>query len=84
MAVSKKSTKPVAVKVIKASRKANVLHDKLVKLFSRPNGATINDLVDAGFKYSARQALRIAERRGLKTSAKKPDGENTRYYAKKA
>ena len=78
------SKKPV-VKVIKASRKTNVLHEKLIKLFSRPNGATINEIFDAGFKYSARQALRIAETRGLKTSAKKPDGEPlTRYYAKRS
>ena len=79
MAVAKKSTKPV----VKA-RKSNALHETIVKLFSRPNGATINDLNEAGFKYSARQALRIAEHRGLKTSAKKPDGELTRYYARKA
>jgi hypothetical protein len=83
MSVAKKSTKKPVVKVIKA-RKANPLHEKLVKLFVRPNGATINDLNEAGFKYSARQALKIAEHRGLKTSAKKPDGELTRYDAKKA
>jgi hypothetical protein len=83
MSVAKKSKKLVVVKVIKA-RKRNPLHEQIVKLFSRPNGATINDLNDAGFKYSARQALKIAEHRGLKTSSKKPDGELTRYYAKKA
>jgi hypothetical protein len=76
MAVSKKSAK--------VAKKSNQLHERIVKLFSRPNGATINDLDEAGFKYSARQALKIAEHRGLKTSAKKPDGELTRYYAKKA
>jgi hypothetical protein len=86
MSIARKSKKPVVVKVLKSrkSNATNALHEKLVKLFSRPDGATINDLNEAGFKYSARQALRIAERRGLKTSAKKPDGELTRYYAKKA
>ncbi|HWX34218.1 MAG TPA: hypothetical protein VNZ53_43190 [Steroidobacteraceae bacterium] len=83
MSVAKKSTKKPVVKVIKA-RKANPLHEKLVKLFVRPNGATITDISEAGFKYSAVQALKIAKTRGLKTSTKKPDGELTRYYAKKA
>jgi predicted nucleotidyltransferase component of viral defense system len=78
MAIAKKSAKNPVVKVNDA------LHEKIVKLFTRPNGATINDLNEAGFKYSARQALKIAEHRGLKTSVKKPDGELTRYYAKKA
>jgi len=60
MSVAKKSEKPVVVKVLKSrkSNASNALHEKLVKLFSRPNGATINDLNDAGFKYSARQALK--------------------------
>jgi hypothetical protein len=86
MSVAKKSKKPVVANVLKSrkSNASNALHEKLVKLFSRPNGATINDLNAAGFKYSARQALKIAEHRGLKTSAKKPDGELTRNYAKKA
>jgi hypothetical protein len=57
MSVAKKSKKPVVVKVLKSrkSNASNALHEKLVKLFSRPNGATINDLNEAGFKYSARQ-----------------------------
>ena len=80
MAVSKKSTKKPNAK---PARKTNALHEKILKLFARPNGATINDLNEAGFKYSAMQALRIAETRGLKTSAKKPNGELTRYYAKR-
>ena len=79
MAVSKKSTKkPVA-------KKSSALHEKILKLFARPNGATINDLNEAGFKYSARQALRIAETRSLKTNVVKKNGELVaRYIAKKA
>jgi hypothetical protein len=82
--VAKKSTKkPVVVKVIK-TRKPNALHDKLIKLFSRPNGATITDVGNAGFKYSAIAALKIAERRGYKVNVKKQPGELTCYFAKKA
>jgi hypothetical protein len=62
------------VKVIKA-RKSSALHERIVKLFARPNGATINDLNEAGFKYSAVQALKLAERRGYKTSVVKKSGE---------
>jgi hypothetical protein len=51
--------------------KERALNEKLVKLFSRPNGATLADLTTAGFKYPAVQALKIAERRGLKTSIEK-------------
>jgi hypothetical protein len=81
---SKKSTKPVAVKVIKRTRKTNALHEKLIKLFTRPNGATLTDTVEAGFKYPAVAALRIAERRGYKTNVVKKAGELTRYTARKA
>jgi hypothetical protein len=84
MAVSKKSTTKPVVKVIKASRKSNALHDRIVKLFQKPNGCTIQDLNSAGFKYSARQALRIAETRGLRTNViKGKNGELTRYCAKR-
>jgi hypothetical protein len=81
---SKKSTKPAAVKVIKRTRKTNALHEKLIKLFARPNGATLTDTVEAGFKYPAVAALRIAERRGYKTNVIKKEGELTRYTARKA
>jgi hypothetical protein len=36
------------------------------------------------FEYPAIMALRIAERRGYKTSAVKKPGELTRYVAKRA
>jgi hypothetical protein len=51
---------------------------------SRKDGATIIDITGAGFKYAAMQALRIAERRGYKTSTKKVPGELTKYIARRA
>jgi len=84
MSVAKKSTKkPVVIKVLK-SRKPNPLHEKLIKLISKPNGATLVDIVDAGWKYSAMAALRIVERHGYKTSVSKKTGELTVYKAKRA
>ena len=82
---SKKSNqkKPVVVKVLKA-RKSNALHEKLIKLFVRPEGATMHDTWNAGYAYPAATALKIAERRGLKTSVVKKKGELTRYIAKRA
>jgi len=85
--MSKKSTskKPVTKKIAsKATKKPNALHEKLIKLFVRPNGATITDIAAAKFKYPAIQALRIAERRGYKTSVSKKPGKLTRYIAKRA
>jgi hypothetical protein len=46
--------------------------------------ATITDTVEAGFKYPAINALRIAERRGYKTNVIKKDGELTRYTARRS
>jgi hypothetical protein len=57
---SKKSAakKSVAKKVsTKATKKPNLLHEKLVKLFCRPNGATLTDTKEAGFEYPAMAAL---------------------------
>lgn len=68
-----------------ATRKPNALHDKLIKLFSRPNGATMHDTWEAGFYFPAMAALKIAERRGMKVTVvprKKGSGELTRYIAK--
>ena len=69
-----KSAKTVVVKK-KATKKPNALHDKLVKLFSRPNGATVHDTMEAGFKYPAMVTLRIVERKGYKVSVKKVPGD---------
>ena len=86
MSVAKKSAKKPVVVVLKKSRKpnaSNALHEKLIKLVTRPNGATLTDIGAAGFKYPAIQALRIAERRGYKTSVSKKPGELTVYKAVK-
>ena len=72
------------MKVVKRSRKPNALHEKLIKLFTRPNGATMHDTYNAGFEYPAMAALKIAERRGFKTNVIKKSGELTRYIARKA
>jgi hypothetical protein len=72
--------------VKKAGVKApNPLHEKLIALMARKDGATIADFqtVD-GFNIPSMAALRIAERAGFKTSAVKKPGERTRYYAKTA
>jgi hypothetical protein len=88
--MSKKSTKAVAKKSVakkvstKATKKPNPLHEKLIKLFTRPNGATVHDTMEAGFNYPAMAALRIAERRGYKTSVVKKPGELSQYIAKRA
>ena len=88
--MSKKSTKAVAKKSVakkastKATKKPNALHEKLIKLFTRPDDATMHDTFNAGFAYPAMAALKIAERRGLKTSVIKKKGELTRYIAKRA
>ena len=66
------------------AKKPNALHDTLVKLMSRPNGATIHDTWNAGFGYAAMAAVKIVERRGYKVSKKKEQGELTRYIAKRA
>jgi hypothetical protein len=63
--------------------KPNPLHEKLIELLTRPNGATMHDLWNAGFEYPAIGALKIAERRGLKTTVKKVKGELTSYIAKR-
>jgi len=73
---SKKSTNS------QKARKPNAIHEALVKLMTRPNGATITDIQQAKFKAAAMQALKIVGRRGYKTSVVKKAGELTRYVAK--
>jgi hypothetical protein len=84
-AIAKKSTKQAAKKSAKKTNgKTNPLHEKLIRLISRPTGATLADLKEAKFNASAIQALRLVERRGYKTSVVKKPGELTRYIAKRA
>ena len=64
---AKKSTNVVLKK--KRNGKPNALHEKLIKLFTRPNGATMHDTYNAGFEYPAMAALKIAERRASKPTS---------------
>jgi hypothetical protein len=89
--VSKKITKKTTKKTTKKATKArkpnalrNALHETLIRLISRPNGATLADISAAKFNAPAIQALRLVERRGYKTSVVKKPGELTRYIAKRA
>jgi hypothetical protein len=82
---TKKSAKSTAKKTTNGqkARKPNPLHDTLVRLLSRPNGVTIGDISECGFKYSAVAALAIAARHGFKTSVVKKNGELNRYIARR-
>jgi hypothetical protein len=66
------------------ARPTNALHEKLIKLLSRPEGATMHDTWNIGYKYPAVFALKIAATRGYKTSVVKKPGELARYVAKRA
>jgi hypothetical protein len=82
--VKAKKASKATKKPVKASNKAkSALHDKLVSLFARPSGATMHDTWDAGYKFPAMMALKLAKRRGFKVSVVKKKGELTRYYAKR-
>jgi hypothetical protein len=80
---AKSATKAVAV-VAKKSRAPNPLHEKLIALMARKDGATIQDFqgVD-GFNIPSMAVVRIAERHGYKASASKKPGERTVYKAVK-
>jgi hypothetical protein len=79
--MAKKSTKTNG-----KTRQTNALHEKILKLLTRPEGATMHDTYNAGYHYPAVFALKIAATRGYKTSIIKPKvkGELTRYVAKRA
>lgn len=53
----------------------------VVRLLLRKNGASMQELIDAGHNQPAATALKLAENRGLKTRKAKEEGEVTRYYA---
>jgi tRNA U34 5-carboxymethylaminomethyl modifying GTPase MnmE/TrmE len=84
MSNAKKSTKKAVVVKVLRTRKPNALHEKLVKLFTRPTGATVQDVAEVKFYGPAIAALRIVERRGYKTNVIKKSGELSRYVARKA
>jgi hypothetical protein len=75
---SKKSTNG------KPQRKPNPMHDALVKLMTRPNGADITEIKGTGFNAPCMQALKLVERRGFKTRVVKKAGELARYVAKRS
>ena len=82
MSAKKTASKKSAIaKKAATVKKPNPLHDTLVKLMARPNGATMHDTFNAGFEYPAMSAVKIVERRGYKVSKKKEPGELTRYIA---
>jgi len=69
---------------ITQAKAPNPLHEKLIALMARKDGATIADFqgVD-GFKMASMAALKIAERHGYEASASKKPGERTVYKAVK-
>jgi len=73
-------SKAVAVK----ERAPNPLHQKLIALMLRPNGAGIADFqaVD-GFNMPSMAVVKIARRAGYEASASKKPGERTRYVARR-
>jgi hypothetical protein len=80
-AVAKKVAAKKVAKV-QTNREPNALQIKLLKLFMRPQGATLEDTSAAGANRPALAALRMFERRGYKTSVVKKAGEPTRYLAR--
>jgi hypothetical protein len=84
MSTSKKSNGKKSTVARVSNKKPNPLHDTIVKLMSRPNGATMHETWNAGFEAPVMAAVRIVERRGYKVSKKKEAGELTRYIAKRA
>jgi len=62
--------------------KTNPIHEKLISLFKRPDGATLHDTWNAGYHFPAMAAVKIAKRRGLKVKIIKKKGELTRYVAR--
>ena len=61
----------------------NAIHKKLIKMMSRPSGATLHDTWNAGYRFPAMSALKIVERYGYRTNIIKKEGELARYYARK-
>jgi hypothetical protein len=79
-----KSANKAVTKTVAVARKPNPLHEKLIALMARKDGATISDFqtVD-GFNIPSMAALRIAERHGYTATASKKPGERTVYKAVK-
>jgi hypothetical protein len=86
--VAKKSIakKAVAKKAVAVKERApNPLHQKLIALMTRKDGATIADFRTVeGFNFPSMAVVKIARRAGYEASASKKPGERTRYVARKA
>jgi hypothetical protein len=69
---------------VKKSAAPNPLHEKLIALMARKEGAGIADFQKVeGFNIPSMAAMRIAERHGYQVSASKKPGERTVYKAVK-
>jgi hypothetical protein len=84
--VAKKSAKSAKSATKKAVVKApNALHQKLIALMARKDGATIADFQTVeGFNMPSMAVVKIARRAGYEASASKKQGARTRYVARKA
>lgn len=80
-----KSVKKSAKKSVKRSpatiAKQVETRAAVIRLLLRKNGASMQELIDAGHNQPAATALKLAETRGLKTRTAKEEGEFTRYFA---
>ncbi len=54
----------------------------VIKLMMRKTGATLHDFREVGFGQSAVSAIRLAERRKLKTCIIRKKGKLNRYLAR--
>jgi hypothetical protein len=84
--VAKSATKAVTKKAVAVKERApNPLHQKLIALMVRKDGATIADFQTVeGFNIPLMAVVKIARRPGYEASASKKQGERTRYVARKA
>ncbi len=96
--MSRKTKRPGGRKVVMVKRPTNnrkqlvlknrkpkrrtALQLRLIRMMTRPTGATMHDTWKAGFKYPAMQALKYVEHQGYKTKVVHKPGELTRYFAK--
>jgi hypothetical protein len=89
---AKSTTKAAAAPVAKKSttkksaveKAPNPLHEKLIALMARKEGATISDFQSVdGFNIPSMAVVRIAQRHGYEASASKKPGERTVYKAVK-
>lgn len=79
---AKKGVKKTAKKAATTSRtRDDSKVEEAIKLMKRAKGATLADFAEIGFNQPAQAAVKAAEKRGLKVSQNKPEGERTHYMA---